>query len=251
MKNKIKSEIIIISKSKFFIWIIIGELILMTYNAFKVGMQMQVPVEGGYYTYILMSLTYLLGIILPIAIGGFLGGFDEQETMIEYKLCNQSRNHWLVSKFMAMFVMLFGFLLLLIGIGLVVDMMKGTIDGNLGSNILLIFQRFLVIFVIWLFWGIFSFGIGLLFESPVGSVIFSLALYFGEQYIGRYIKLTYGILWNQKSIEYYFFHNDTVPFGVVQSSYENVMKSSAYLVLIMVLACIVSFTYLKKKYPNK
>ena len=101
MKNKIKSEIIIISKSKFFIWIFIGELILMTYNAFKVGTQMQVPVEGGYYTYILMSLTYLLGIILPIAIGGFLGGFDEQEKMIEYKLCNQSRNHWLVSKFMA------------------------------------------------------------------------------------------------------------------------------------------------------
>jgi hypothetical protein len=251
MSNKIKSEIIILCKSKFFIWIFTGELVLMAYNAFKVGSQMQSSVKGGYYTYILMTLAYLLGIVLPIAMGGFLGGFDEQEKMMEYKLCNQSRRCWFVTKLLTILVLSMCVLLMFTGVGVLVDLWKGTMEGAFFSNFVLIIQRFGVVWAIWMFWGLFSFGIGLISNSSMGSVIFSMLIYYGEQYIGRYLRVSYGILWNQKSIEHFFFGENSVPFGVVQSSYENIGKSSIYLFGWMILVFSVSYIYLKKKYPMK
>lgn len=251
MKNRVKSEIIIMCKSKFFIWILLSEVVLMTYNTFKVGSQMEIPIEGGYYTYISMTLTYLIGIVLPIAMGAFLGGFDENEKMIEYKLCNQSKNDWLLSKLLAIIGMTVLGLLIVSCIGILVDLMKGTFAGNTGINILLVIERFLIITLLWLFWGIFSLAIGLLFASPAASVAISLAIYFGEQYIGRFVRIPFGILWNQKSIEHYFFNNSAAPFGVVQTSYENVINSSVYLLGVFAITFFVIWIFLKRKYPLK
>lgn len=247
MNNRTKSEALIILKNKYFVWISVGMLILMMYNIFSVASQMQIEIDGGYYTYTTMTLTYLLGVVEPIAIGAFLGGFDTSTNMIEYKLCNQSGRDWIFSKILLIVVssiaLLFVFNIFAIGI----DTLKGTIYWNIP----LMFIRFLVSVVVWLLWASISFTVALLIDSPGMSLTISLFIFFGEQYIERFVSIPFGLTWNQKSLVHYFFNDEQVPFGVVQTSYASLDQSLIYIIIVIAISWIVSFLYLKKKYPQK
>lgn len=251
MNRREKAEFIILKGNKLFVWIIMGVLVIIGYNVFTVATDMQTSVEGGYYSYTMMTLSYLLGIVAPMTLGSLLGGTDENVGMMEYKLVNQTAKQWGVFKITLLIKLIMVFVISLNIVGIALDIYKGTMDGGYQINSCLLIKRFAIVIFIWFFWGCICFTMALLLKSSGFSLIIALCIYFGEQYIGQYIKVPWGILWNQKGIEYHFFNNQNIPFGVVQSTYNNFYFSIIYMILMLLACLIIIFSYLKVKYPKK
>lgn len=243
MKNKIKADLIVLCKTKMHKWILILLLIIIIYSLNSVASILQTPEEGGYYSYTILSLAYLIGIIEPIGIGSLLGGLDIKSKMIEFKLTNQSKKEWLICKTFALSIIDFTVLLCFNSAGLLIDVIRKSIYGSLET---ILFRFFIVLFV-WILWGVIGFTFSLLLESPEISLLLCMILYYGEQYIGRYTPIPIGIMWNQKSLEYHFFHSEEIPYGVVQSFYETPVKSFFFLIGYLLLFFMISCAYTNKK----
>lgn len=251
MNRRVKAEKLILKSNKYFAWMITGFILLIAYNVFSIAMDMQVQVSGGYYAYTVMMLACILGAVIPMAAGAFLGGFDGSTQMLEYRMTTQTSLQWLLSKLILLVEIVFICIVALNTAGIVLDILKGNVCGDMQQNIFLLAERLILTSSVWLFWGLLCFTISLLTKSPGVGILLGIAVFFGEQYIEQYIRIPFGIMWNIKSMEHYFFDNSSVPFGVVQSSYNTLLFSIGYTALLILLCIVIDFLYFKGRFPQK
>ena len=244
MSKEEKASLLVFIRNKYNLYVIVGTLCLLGYNIFKVAPDDLTPTKGGFYSYNLLLICFLVGIFIPISVGSFMGGYERSTNMLDYKLVSQSIMSWLKVQFTTMIKF---FLLMLICASLLGGFLDLINHSNIGFYLYYALPRFLIIFFMWIFWGILSFLIALLLDSHAISFIVCSAFF----YIEQYTHLTFGILWNQKSILRTLFKNDDLPFGIVQSSFHSFSFSMSYICILLILFIIVIIFYLKKTYPHK
>lgn len=248
MNKRVKAEFIIIKGNKYFLEILGAILILIGYNIFSAATEMETGIEGGYYSYTIMTLSYLIGVIIPMSVGAFLGGYDEKSKMMEYKLSSQTSKQWFLARGILIIKCVVGILFAMNLVGMGLDLCRGTMSGKFVSNMYMLVGRFFPVMLVWMFWAAFSFCISLYTKSPGNGIFYGIILFFVEQYIEQYVKIPWGILWNLKSLEHEFFCNDTVPFGVVQASYNSFAMSFCYIIFLGAICIGISWKILRHRY---
>lgn len=251
MSKKIKAEYIILKKSKMFMWVSVIFVVLIWYNISYVATESQKYIIGGYYTYCIMLISFLLGIIFPMMLGSFLGGFDAYEGMRDYQIVNRNIKDYILIKIILMLIGNASILAIVSLMGIVIDMYKHTFMGGMGENITIFFKRYIVLLVVWIWWSCISFVLSYIINDNRKTIAITLTIYFGEQYIGQFINLKYGMIWNLKSIMYRVFADKEVAFQIIQSDYNDSYISYIYIFAILIVVfCILVFD-ICRRYPTK
>lgn len=249
--NRICGEVLLISKSRLFIWALSIFLCLLFYNLFSVSAKMQMEIQGGYYTYSGLAICFIVGIIYPIAIGAFAGGCDDVAMIMEYRLTNQNLIQCIFCKICAIGIINLLSLCAVTALGIISDFRGQTFFGNFIYNIKILGARFALVFFIMLFWSMLGMFIAEFFQSIMMGVVFTSIIFFGERYLSQFGKTTYGIVNCMEGFANLGFSNNDMPFTATQKYYVNSMACGGYLAGVILLCLVGCFLLIKHRYPEK